>query len=107
MVEALRSLQSLGQLPSQVSLVPTMVSPQNAEQSVSLPWLQPAGQQPSPLTQVVIAWNEHTAEQFSALPVSVSTVQATPSLQPVGQLPSQLAPPSCVPLSQQAGPAGA
>ena len=33
MVQAFPSLQSLGQLPSQVSLVSTMWSPQKAEQS--------------------------------------------------------------------------
>lgn len=50
MVHALPSLQSAGQLPSQVSPLSTVPLPHVAEQSLSLLLVQPAGQQPSPVT---------------------------------------------------------
>ncbi len=57
MVHALPSLQLVGHElgGSHVSGDVTTPSPQVAEQSVSLPMVQPAGQQPSPFVQVVIA----------------------------------------------------
>jgi hypothetical protein len=64
--------------------------------------LQPAGQQPSPGAHTVIGWKVQAALQLAALPVSASAVQATPSLQEVGQLPSQLSPGSSTPLPQLA-----
>jgi len=64
--------------------------------------LHPAGQQPSPLTQVVMAACAHTAEQLDAAPVNVSAVQALPSLQSAGQLPSQTSPGSTWPLPHDA-----
>jgi hypothetical protein len=101
-VQALPSLQEVGQLPSQVSLASTTPSPQYAEQSWSLAVTQPAGQQPSPLLHVVIAAKEQAAEQLAALPVSVSVVQALPSLQEVGQLLSHVSPVSTTPSPQVA-----
>jgi hypothetical protein len=53
-VHVFPSSQLVGQLPSQVSLPETHPSPQTVEQSVSLQWVQPAGQHPSPLKQAVI-----------------------------------------------------
>src|SRR5262245_4415051 len=78
--------------------------PQLAEQSLSLPLLQPAGQQPSPLAQLLMALWVHAALQFWAEPVMVSTVQALPSLHEVGQEDggSQVSPTSMVPLPQLA-----
>ena len=46
-VQSLPSSQLAGQLPSQVSPGSTTPLPQLAEQSLSLPELQPFGQQPS------------------------------------------------------------
>jgi hypothetical protein len=101
-VQALPSLQVTGQLPSQVSPLSTTLSPQNGEQSLSLAVLQPAGQQPSPFLQVTIGWKVQAAEQLMALPVSVSVVQALPSLHVEGQLPSQVSPLSTIELPQLA-----
>jgi hypothetical protein len=83
-VQALPSLHEVGQLPSQVSPFSTMPLPQLVEQSLSLLWLQAAGQQPSPLTQVVMGLKVQVAEQAATEPVSVSVVQALPSLHEVG-----------------------
>ncbi len=69
-----------------------------AEQSLSLSWLHLAAQQPSPLVHVETGAWEHAAEHDAALPVSVSMVQALPSLHEVGQLPSQASPGSTTPL---------
>ncbi len=55
-VQALASLQTAGQLPSQVSLTSTTPLPQLAEQSESFAREQPAGQHPSPCLQVVMPW---------------------------------------------------
>lgn len=60
--------------------------------------MQPAGQQPSPPTQALIELWPHDAEQLVAEPVLVSVVQALPSLQSAGQLPSQVSEPSTMPL---------
>jgi hypothetical protein len=54
--------------------------------------LQPVGQQPSPPVHIVIGVFEHIRVQ--AVPRSVSTVQLIPSLQDVGQFPSQVSPAS-------------
>jgi len=91
-VQALPSLHVAGQLPSQVSPVSTTELPQEAEQSVSVLWLQPGAQQPSPLVHWVMALWAHDAEQLLALPVSESMVHALPSLQSAGQLPSHVSP---------------
>lgn len=101
-VHELPSLQSAGQLPSQVSPGSTTRLPQLAEQSLSVLLLQPAGQQPSPVTHCEIAWWLQAALQFDALPVWASSVQAFPSLQSTGQLPSQVSPVSTTPLPQLA-----
>jgi len=53
-VQALPSLHSVGQLPSQVSPESTMPFPQNAEQSLSPADVHPAGQQPSPSAHSVM-----------------------------------------------------
>lgn len=55
-VQSLRSSQLAGQLPSQVSLLSTLLLPQVAEQSPSLAEVQPEGQQPSPFMQPEITW---------------------------------------------------
>jgi hypothetical protein len=54
MVHALPSLQVVGQFPSQVSPESTVPFPQVAEQSESVPDVQPLGQQPSPSMQAAI-----------------------------------------------------
>ena len=54
LVQALPSLQSVGQSPSQVSPTSFVPLPQLAEQSLSLFASQPGGQQPSPSTQTVM-----------------------------------------------------
>src|SRR5205823_3100328 len=70
-------------------------------QSLSVAAVQPEGQHPSPLTHVVMTAWTHAAVQVLALPVSVSVVQALPSVQLVGQLPtiaeSQVSPDSTTP----------
>ena len=99
-VQSLPSLQVVGQSPSQVSPGSSTSLPQLTEQSVSLLASQPGAQQPSPSTQAVIAWWAQVTLQFSALPVMASWVQALPSLQSAGQLPSQVSPSSSMPLPQ-------
>jgi hypothetical protein len=101
-VQATPSLQPARQLPSQVSPGSTTVLPQTAGQSASETLVQPAGQQPSAAPQLVVAVWVQAAVQFAALPVRVSVVQAMPSLQLDGQLPSQLSPASTAPLPQLA-----
>jgi len=91
-VQAFPSLQSVGQFRSQVSLPSTTPLPQVELQSESLLLLQPAGQQPSPLWQAVIATLLQTTLQFCGEPTIESAVHALPSLQSVGQLPSQVSP---------------
>ncbi len=54
MVQAMPSLQEVGQLPSQLSPGSSTPLPQLAEQSESVALVQPAGQQPSPWTQALI-----------------------------------------------------
>jgi hypothetical protein len=54
--------------------------------------LQPEGQQPSPFEHMVIGLK--VQERVHAVPVSVSVVQTFPSLQDVGQFPSQASPAS-------------
>jgi hypothetical protein len=70
MVQASPSSQVVGQLPSQVSGASTVLLPQVLEQSLSLAWVQPAGQQPSPLAQVVTLVCLHCAEHVDAAPNS-------------------------------------
>jgi len=101
-VQAFPSLQSVGQLPSQVSPVSTTPLPQLAEQSESLLLVHPAGQQPSPPTHWVTGWCVHAALHVEALPVITSWVHAFPSLQSLGQLPSQVSLGSTTPLPQVA-----
>ena len=70
-MQALPSLQEVGQedFGSQVSPFSTTPLPQFGEQSESLLALHPAGQQPSPETQVVMAvWLQDTL-QLALLPV--------------------------------------
>jgi hypothetical protein len=89
-VHGFLSSQSAGQLPSQVSPVSTTPLPQDAEQSLSVPELHPAGQQPSPpLHWLIDVWAQ-AASHLAMLPDTLSAVQALPSSQSfwVGQLPS-------------------
>ena len=71
-VHALPSSQLAGQElgGSQVSPASTTPLPQLAEQSESLTEVQPAGQQPSPGAQVLMALLLQATLQFWALPVS-------------------------------------
>ncbi len=78
--------------------------PQVQLQSLSFAVVQPAGQQPSPDTQIVCAPSStHFAVQLAAVPVSLRFVQPI-GAQEVGQLPggSQLSPASTTPLPQEA-----
>jgi hypothetical protein len=71
MVQALPSLQEVGQedFGSQVSPFSTTPLPQVGEQSESVLAVHPAGQQPSPATQVAMeVWLQATL-QFVLLPV--------------------------------------
>src|SRR5690349_8890352 len=107
MVHELPSLQLLGHQPcgSQVSPASTTPLPQLAEQLLSLLALQPGGQQPSPLRQVVIGCRVQAAVQLAALPLSESSVHALPSLHVAATsrqtaTGSQVSPASIVPLLQ-------
>jgi hypothetical protein len=105
-VQAFPSSQVVGQLEggSHVSPLSTWPLPQVAEQSLSVAWSHPGGQQPSPLLQALMgAWLQD-ALQDAALPVSVSMVQAFPSSQLAGQLEggSHVSPLSTWPLPQVA-----
>ena len=109
-VHALPSLQLEGQFPSHVSPESTMPSPQLGEQSLSVRVVQPGGQQPSPPVQAVMAAKAQAALQVDALPTSVSSVQALPSLQLSGQLSSHASPRSTTPsphVSEQSSSFGA
>jgi hypothetical protein len=101
-VQAVDSGHIVGQLPSQVSPGSTVPLPQVAAvgQSLSFMCVQPAGQQPSSLAQLVIAWWVQATLQFEALPVIRSSVQAWWSSQEVGQFPSQVSPGSTIPFPQ-------
>lgn len=84
MVHALESLQlsiwhMLG--GSQVSPPSRVPLPQVGEQSLSVLALQPGGQQLSPFSQAVMVWCAQADVQLAGLPVGVSRVHATPSLQ--------------------------
>jgi hypothetical protein len=103
-VQALLSSQEEGQEDggSQVSPVSTAPLPHFGEQSESVLALHPAGQQPSPETQVlIVVWLQATL-QLALLPVIRSMVQALLSLQEVGQedFGSQVSPFSTTPLPQ-------
>ncbi len=67
--------------------------------------MQPIGQQPSPLLHVVIAGYVHTALHIAALPPSMFIVQASLSLQTVGQFPggSHVSLASTIPLPHTGG----
>ena len=103
-VHGLLSLQLVGQVAggSQVSPDSMMPLPHAAEQLLSLALVQPLGQQPSPLVQVVmLVWLQATL-QLAALPVIVSVVHGLLSLQLAGHVPggSQVSPDSTTPLPQ-------
>ena len=70
-MQALPSLQEVGQEDggSQVSPPSTTVLPQVGEQSESVLALHPAGQQPSPATQVVMMMWLQATLQLALLPV--------------------------------------
>ena len=63
-------MQAAGQLDggSQVSPAPTRSSPHDDRQSSSVAAGQPAGQQPSPLTQPVMGWCTHVRVHPAADP---------------------------------------
>jgi hypothetical protein len=71
MVQALPSLQVVGQVDagSQVSPGSTTPLPQLGEQSESVFALHPAGQQPSPATQVVMVVKLQATLQLALVPV--------------------------------------
>jgi len=96
-VQALLSLQVVGQLPSQVSPGSTTPLPQLGAQSVSPGREQPEGQHWSPLEQAVTDACVHCTLQVVGLPVRLSVVQALLSSQVAGQLPSQVSPGSTRP----------
>jgi hypothetical protein len=102
-VQAFPSLQEAGQFPSHVSPGSIIPLPHAAEQLPSLLALQPGGQQPSPPTQLVIGALAHWTLQVIADPVSVSRVHELPSLQEVGQFPSQRSGGSTIPFPQDRG----
>jgi len=106
MVQALLSSQEVGQLPggSQVSPGSRTSLPQLAEQSSSLVALQPAGQHPSALSQLVMGVAAQVALQAAADPVKMSVVQAFPSSQVAAQESggSQVSPRSSTPSPQLA-----
>jgi hypothetical protein len=97
-VHALPSLQLAGQLPSHVSPCSTIPLPHVEEQSESLLAVQPGPQHPSPETQIAIGLWAQTTSHVATLPVMTSVVQATPSSQDRGQLPSHVSPGSVTPL---------
>jgi hypothetical protein len=83
----------IGQLPSQVSPISTIMFPQLVEQSLSLVELQPGAQHPSPFVHVVICGCVHCRSHVAAEPVSTSFVHTLPSFgHVVGQFPSQSSP---------------
>jgi hypothetical protein len=109
LVQTLPSLQLVGQLAggSQLSPASSTPLPQTPGQSASVAALQPAGQQPSAVVeQVVMGGKMQWAVQLAALPISMSAVQGSRSLQSratlVGQLEggSQYSPTSTIPLPQ-------
>jgi hypothetical protein len=100
-VQALPSLQEVGQLLSQVSPGSTTPFPHDGEQSESETELHPPAQHPSPFAHTLITWCAHTTLQLLALPVIVSIVQGLPSPQEVGQSPSQVSPGSIIELPQE------
>ena len=101
-VQALVSLQEVGQAPSQVSMPSTTPLPQTAEQSLSTEALAPSGQQPSASAGAVMAASTHSALQFPALPMRRAVAQTLDGAQLVGQFPSQVSKPSTTPLPQEA-----
>jgi hypothetical protein len=71
-------------------------------QSMSLAAVQPAAQQPSPVTQTRIFCCVQLTLQPSRLPLMIPMVHRSPSSQLVGQLPSQVSPGSTMLLPQLA-----
>jgi len=88
-VQEFPSSQAVGQLPSQVSPASTVRLPQVAEQSESSTEVHPGAQQPSPPVQAITAVNTHFVAHAPPVASRRSVVHAEPSLQLVGQLPSQ------------------
>jgi hypothetical protein len=87
-VQAMLSLQSAalaGQLPSHSSPFSTTLFPHTGRQSESVLALAPTGQHLSPLAGALILTCVHSALQLAALPVSISSVQASLSVHVVGQ----------------------
>jgi hypothetical protein len=90
---------------SQVSPLSKMPLPQVEGQSASCFCVHPAGQQPSPATQVVMGVWVQATSQVALLPVILSLVQTLPSSQVVGQevCGSQVSLVSTTPLPQIGG----
>jgi hypothetical protein len=101
-VQALLSLQEVGQEPSQVSMPSTTPLPQTAEQSLSTEALAPEGQQPSASAGAVMAATTHSTLQLTLLPMRRTVAQTLEGEQTTGQLPSQVSPGSTTPLPQEA-----
>jgi hypothetical protein len=105
-VHAMRSSQLAGHEAggSQVSPLSSEPLPQLAEQSTSVVWLQPAGQQPSPELQMTMVLNVHATLQVAVFPVCWFVVQALPSSHAVGHVlgGSQVSPELTTPLPQVA-----
>jgi hypothetical protein len=92
-VQDIPSSHVAGQFPSHVSPDSTTPLPHAGRQLLSLFALQPAGQQASPPTHIVIGGCVHRTLHCVGVPESTSFVQASPSLaQVVRQLPSQSSP---------------
>ena len=91
--------QMVGQLSagSQVSPAPRRLSPQIGAQSASVAAEQPAGQQPSPVTQAVMSRWVQVRVQPSTDPETTSTVQALASSQDRGH---ESGAPAVIPRSQ-------
>ena len=81
--------QAVGQVDGGSQVSPAWIRPslQVAAQSASVAAVQPAGQQPSPLKQAVIAPWVQVRVHAATEPAATSTVQASPSLQLAGQAP--------------------
>lgn len=80
-------------------------SPQRAEQSLSVAWLQVSGQHPSPDLQEVIGDVEHFTSQVAAEPVCVTAMQVL-GFEHVPQLPSHFSPGSTCPSPQRGAGGG-
>lgn len=105
-VHELPSSHEPGQLPSHDSPLSWTAFPQTGLQSESVSDVQPAGQQPSELSEHVLATLAQTRSQVAADPVLLSVVQTLPSSQLAGQLPSHSSPDSVMPLPQEGEQSG-